>query len=164
MKTDGARRLLDGLARRDGFESFAAVERALENDRPAPDVCENCGHRIGGILCNCPPTAPPEEALEDAKVFLRKKFGVASEGFHPDVMAQFAVEYAAKKLAERDKQTINEHESPASRVKELEAALREYANPANWAQNHDGTDDYCVWAQHGDGYDLARTALGEKNG
>jgi hypothetical protein len=56
---------------------------------------------------------------------------------------------------------INEHESLASRVKELEAALREYANPANWAQNHDGTDDYCVWAQHGDGYDLARKWLEE---
>jgi hypothetical protein len=56
---------------------------------------------------------------------------------------------------------INEHESHASRVKELEAALREYANPANWAQNHDGTDDYCVWAQHSDGYDLARKWLEE---
>jgi hypothetical protein len=195
MKTDGARRLLDGLARRDGFEDFASVEQALETDRPAPDVCENCGHeqdRHVDIVhdkfrvardchdCDCkgyrPPitepaesegkcrecggsldevdvedgtficvkcfTAPPEDALEDAKAFATEwvsafdennftkksdedKFEYTRAGLILDI-ATIAEQYAAKKLAERDKQTIKAF------IEKVEAKIEELDDPSGY--------------------------------
>ncbi len=43
----------------------------------------------------------------------------------------------------------------------MEQALRYYQDRDNWKQNHDGTDDFALWCQHGNGYDIARKALGK---
>ncbi len=53
-----------------------------------------------------------------------------------------------------------------ARIAALEAALRQYADPKNWRESIDCEDDrsgrYDLWWGDGNGFDLARRALGMK--
>jgi hypothetical protein len=143
------------------FRSVIVCIKCSSEPADSEGKCRECGGSLdevdvedGTFICVKCFTAPPEDALEDAKAFLKENTALTPTEislFAPNVQT-YAEQYAAKKLAERDKQTTDDLKSLASRVKELEAAIETVLPHFESHQVYDKGSEA-----------ILRAALGEKN-
>jgi hypothetical protein len=61
---------------------------------------------------------------------------------------------------------LQDHESLTARVRDLEAALRHYADESNWLEGNTGdcTEYFDLTCKHTHGYEVAQKALGDTEG